>query len=80
MTKENQQTTTGITSIKEGNVIHQKITNPFIKMIKNALKEQLIILQKRKKSLKHGTMMRRIDLKKPLVLLMKKLDNGYYLA
>lgn len=51
MTKENQQTTTGITSIKEGNVIHQKITNPFIKMIKNALREQLIILQKRKEEL-----------------------------
>ena len=47
----NQQTTTGITSLKEGNIVSQQITDPFIKIIKNALKEQLIILETRKKEL-----------------------------
>lgn len=62
MTMNNQQTTTGITSLKEGNIVSQQITDPFIKIIKNALKEQLIILETRKKNLKDGTKMHKIDL------------------
>lgn len=51
MPTNNHQTTTGTTSLKEGNVKSQKITDPFKKMIRNALKHQLAILLERKKEL-----------------------------
>lgn len=51
MSKKNHQETSGVTSLNEKNIVYQQITDPFEKMIKIALKEQLKILNIRKKEL-----------------------------
>jgi len=48
---EDEKITIGTTSLEKGVVVHQKITDPFKRMIRNALKEQRIILLERKNEL-----------------------------
>lgn len=51
MNDEKSGVTVGVTSLKPTNVMHQKITNPFHRIIKNSLSEQLILLRIREKEL-----------------------------